>query len=265
MDSSGSSPPVRGTRRRSDAGESFERFIPACAGNTSSQLYLLTSNPVHPRLCGEHILSAGAMEPPTGSSPPVRGTRFEALPAPLLARFIPACAGNTGRQTPSRQGATVHPRLCGEHLADGHIVFSYDGSSPPVRGTQHVAAYLRVNHRFIPACAGNTRIPPRTGCRLPVHPRLCGEHCWGRAARRRRFGSSPPVRGTPPIGLSSMLQWRFIPACAGNTLRRCSGGQYRPVHPRLCGEHCGNGNLKLLDNGSSPPVRGTQPQEVVHA
>ena len=126
---------------------------------------------------------------------------------------------------------------------------------------------------------------------FPVHPRLCGEHM--------PFMFSPTIVAVHPRlcgehALSSALAvvTRFIPACAGNTLRTrhqqrpdagssppvrgtptaaLPGNAVEPVHPRLCGEHrvslrfipacAGNTGLADLRNassGSSPPVRGTQ-------
>ena len=151
----------------------------------------------------------------------------------------------------------VHPRLCGEHpvvVPDGGAAV---GSSPPVRGTPVLLQHRHPRFRFIPACAGNTTWP-RTCCTAsPVHPRLCGEHdCPGRGPVKI-CGSSPPVRGTPPLSQARARSQRFIPACAGNT-----GHYLRPpfclaVHPRLCGEHLPQLFFGEGFSGSSPPVRGT--------
>ena len=156
----------------------------------------------------------------------------------------------------------VHPRVCGEHFF-----------------------FLRTKVlivRFIPACAGNTFAACNSACRSTVHPRVCGEHpsmafdlsrsngssrVGGEHARksnryRRCGGSSPRVRGTrePGGGKSSLL--RFIPACAGNTRGARDRARYRPVHPRVCGEHPGKVEAKYRDCGSSPRVRGTLP--IIH-
>ena len=70
-------------------------------------------------------------------------------------------------------------------------------------------------------------------------------------------GSSPRVRGT---GLSKVIKstdFRFIPACAGNSNMQREGADYRTVHPRVCGEQF----VHIFDvgtvGGSSPRVRGT--------
>ena len=160
----GSSPRVRGTLVGPSARRRSARFIPACAGNSSARS-------THPF-------------PATGSSPRVRGTRGAAHEVDGFHRFIPACAGNSSR--PSRPKAAshgssprvrgtrrsrpcrwtrraVHPRVCGELLADGRR---------PMAG-----------RRFIPACAGNSIM--RATRRLAF------------------IGSSPRVRGTrrPPTSI----------------------------------------------------------------
>ena len=192
----GSSPPVRGTRRRSHRAGDCERFIPACAGNTASLPGGAVRRAVHPRLCGEHEQPPDLLGELDGSSPPVRGTPPAGPRAALHRRFIPACAGNTISRTRPANGDAVHPRLCGEHgnLAEGTEFTT--GSSPPVRGTQRPRPGRERQDRFIPACAGNTRDLLKKLTSATVHPRLCGEHDVWQNAHDRGFGSSPPVRGT---------------------------------------------------------------------
>ena len=71
-------------------------------------------------------------------------------------------------------------------------------------------------------------------------------------------GSSPRVRGTLAFLLVPQHQWRFIPACAGNTQKYPPVFGQNTVHPRVCGEH--NETAIYLPNisGSSPRVRGTR-------
>ena len=93
----GSSPRVRGTLVLPILGVFLVRFIPACAGNTSCKSLPLGLSSVHPRVCGEHFSDMALWRMASGSSPRVRGTRPDARGAPRRRRFIPACAGNTGR------------------------------------------------------------------------------------------------------------------------------------------------------------------------
>ena len=93
--SGGSSPRVRGTVIGLVEQLAEIRFIPACAGNSTSVCRSLLVPPVHPRVCGEQTCSGTNSRFASGSSPRVRGTGIEAHPRESLGRFIPACAGNS--------------------------------------------------------------------------------------------------------------------------------------------------------------------------
>ena len=236
--SAGSSPRVRGTRDRGRQRAQGHRFIPACAGNTTSGGGRFRFRSVHPRVCGEHCaaVAIGFLLP--GSSPRVRGTPLARTGTEHDVRFIPACAGNTGASVIERQGDSVHPRVCGEHqpFAAGaapvqRFIPACAGNTPPPRETANQA------QRFIPACAGNTRFRRGVAPGRTVHPRVCGEHPPVRAAGETVPGSSPRVRGT-------RNRWR-------------SNGVAPPVHPRVCGEHRYLAKYQTKQTGSSPRVRGT--------
>ena len=192
----GSSPHVRGTRAGRPGGSGSPRFIPACAGNTTPGTVAKLALTVHPRMCGEHHGPQGTGKNMFGSSPHVRGTRDLVEAAFLRRRFIPACAGNTARPPSWKVSGSVHPRMCGEHalpLLAGRADF---GSSPHVRGTLSAGGRHGSGERFIPACAGNTKMPRIASGRVPVHPRMCGEHMPTRVRVASPVGSSPHVRGT---------------------------------------------------------------------
>ncbi len=254
-------PACAGNTRSSSAriwGRSW--FIPACAGNTTHHHEHVSTCAVHPRLRGEHIVQTLPDASVIGSSPPARGTQKLPDAAPIVARFIPACAGNTLVYHGPDLLATVHPRLRGEHQLAWYTAMATYGSSPPARGTPHPGRCPCVIQRFIPACAGNTDGAGQA--RLPrhrtVHPRLRGEHAAVERKGIGEFGSSPPARGTPVPMDYYPLKHRFIPACAGNTAEAMTISSCRSVHPRLRGEHAfiavGDGG----EAGSSPPARGTR-------
>ncbi len=212
----GSSPRVRGTRRRRSGHRARSRFIPARAGNALASLMERQCRPVHPRACGERLLVERHECMEFGSSPRVRGTRVREHPQRNVIRFIPARAGNAHRQHRLADHQAVYPRACGERvfhlvLQDGQV-----GSSPRVRGTLMIARRLFIIMRFIPARAGNAgRTMPRPP-RLQVHPRACGERTDAMKAFRHVSGSSPRVRGTLVGKLYEYRRIRFIPARAGN-------------------------------------------------
>ena len=121
-----------------------------------------------------------------------------------------------------------------------------------MRGTDHDR-----QHRFIPACAGNSQALPPQDQALPVHPRVCGEQRPAPAQRYSSAGSSPRVRGTVDDRGRGCGRGRFIPACAGNSRNRPGFETAEAVHPRVCGEQCICQSSSRNSSGSSPRVRGT--------
>ncbi len=131
------------------------------------------------------------------------------------------------------------------------------GSSPHVRGTRLKKRSGGLGRRFIPACAGNTMPPAVRVVVDSVHPRMCGEHLFLYSPGEGHAGSSPHVRGTLQPQPGPQTQFRFIPACAGNTLIIRRASSTFPVHPRMCGEHFPRRSSSCFSAGSSPHVRGT--------
>ena len=74
------------------------RFIPAGAGNTYYQRKASELMPVYPRWRGEHIKPEEHQLISGGLSPLARGTQPSIALESVCPRFIPAGAGNTGRQ-----------------------------------------------------------------------------------------------------------------------------------------------------------------------
>ena len=71
----GSSPRVRGTPFGCVLLAVGAGIIPACAGNTPAKAASPSRNRDHPRVCGEHSVTASGHACMRGSSPRVRGTR----------------------------------------------------------------------------------------------------------------------------------------------------------------------------------------------
>ena len=134
--SRGSSPRMRGThclffRRWSPLG-----IIPAYAGNTGPYVSRYAARRDHPRICGEHGLSALATKGGLGSSPRMRGTPVRRHLHRAARGIIPAYAGNTWLASFSVTGGRDHPRICGEHATVTNLPSGWRGSSPHMRGTQ---------------------------------------------------------------------------------------------------------------------------------
>ncbi len=257
LKANGSSPRVRGTRAGARMKGKRCRFIPACAGNSTTLNRIRAHGPVHPRVCGELAFASEPRPRRAGSSPRVRGTLDQPGVRHERGRFIPACAGNSGNRARASRQEPVHPRVCGELLRAFSSSLTRCGSSPRVRGTlggQYVFAQPR---RFIPACAGNSRPARRHARDKPVHPRVCGELTPGQTIDSFPDGSSPRVRGTLAALVDRTEQERFIPACAGNSSFHRRNGHRRTVHPRVCGELWEATETSDFGCGSSPRVRGT--------
>ena len=94
----GSSPRVRGKRRKPLRRRVHHRLIPACAGKTRALPVVQGQGEAHPRVCGENTIRSLGASGVCGSSPRVRG-KLSALPAkPSQRGLIPACAGKTEDQ-----------------------------------------------------------------------------------------------------------------------------------------------------------------------
>ncbi len=134
-------------------------FIPACAGNTSSACDPRVSQPVHPRMRGEHLGS----HVDAGRFIPACAGNTASVGAARSTGFIPACAGNTERSRSVGRGSSphargthradlpglrdpVHPRMRGEHYQTGDCHPPAIGSSPHARGTHP-------GHKSDPDCA----------------------------------------------------------------------------------------------------------------
>ena len=131
------------------------------------------------------------------------------------------------------------------------------GSSPRLRGTVDQFGSEFIQHRFIPAPAGNR--PGRTHRQETgtVHPRACGEQTDVSTLDRGSDGSSPRLRGTADRSDDTVLTFRFIPAPAGNSTSTRFPTKGEPVHPRACGEQVATRDGVSRIIGSSPRLRGT--------
>ena len=252
----GSSPPVRGAHGDRDTRKHHGGLIPARAGSTHSvsQVYKMTW--AHPRPCGEHAVPSTAHPSCGGSSPPVRGAQHTSDEELLKFGLIPARAGSTSGTRRWYLPPGAHPRPCGEHSLLQMRSLLHLGSSPPVRGAQHVHIPEPAPRGLIPARAGST--VGCTGGRVCrwAHPRPCGEHESARVAEWVEPGSSPPVRGALQEINAPHAYRGLIPARAGSTSAASRTVARHRAHPRPCGEHGRLAPPQHASAGSSPPVRG---------
>ena len=194
----------------------------------------------------------------SGSSPLARGTYQANTTAPVVARFIPARAGNPLRPSVRVRCRWAHLRSRGEHVATGRAAVSVPGSSPLARGTHTVVVAEVGGVGLIPARAGNTLHCSGEIINSSAHPRSRGEHGIPAMKPPEEYGSSPLARGTRLRCRVLLLCRRLIPARAGNTDNPKAAAAYRAAHPRSRGEHVSIKYTSPAWHGSSPLARGTR-------
>ena len=111
----GSSPHTRGAHTPTSLTKARSGIIPAYAGSTLHVFKFQRFTMDHPRIRGEHGITASGDETVTGSSPHTRGARSFVAMSISIRGIIPAYAGST---TPPKQSVICtwdHPRIRGEH------------------------------------------------------------------------------------------------------------------------------------------------------
>ena len=130
----GSSPRMRGKRRKHDNRRVPRWLIPAHAGKTEVEGQGEDYAGAHPRACGENNSDPQITHSRVGSSPRMRGKqRCEAL-CNCFGGLIPAHAGKTFPGQIVNSHAWAHPRACGENTGRRPKHQGMQGSSPRMRG-----------------------------------------------------------------------------------------------------------------------------------
>ena len=222
----GSSPRARGAPAARLSPRPGGGIIPACAGSTSSALLGWPEFGDHPRVRGEHALSAVSGLVFRGSSPRARGALISRTHWLTVRGIIPACAGSTPDPHRATCQSRDHPRVRGEHPRRHRLV--------PIR------------RGIIPACAGSTGARAEASPHRGDHPRVRGEHTFRSPPRTIERGSSPRARGARERAGRRRGRPGIIPACAGSTPGVCPCRRVRGDHPRVRGEHdgCPPGSLE---------------------
>ena len=191
-----------------------------------------------------------------GSSPRVRGKlRYRHYPL-LVARIIPAHAGQTCcRRRPSRSRPD-HPRACGANNFEESKPLPAIGSSPRMRGKPRSSTRRSPTPRIIPAHAGQTSDYFSSEIISSDHPRACGANLIVFGVVHTHLGSSPRMRGKPHCFRCRPYSPRIIPAHAGQTRQTLHIECGLEDHPRACGANSRSKNLNPRRLGSSPRMRG---------
>ena len=192
-------------------------IIPAYAGSTCQGPRSRSRTWDHPRVCGEHLVSAEFFDHSVGSSPRMRGALGERTVYVLGRRIIPAYAGSTRLQLTPAFGCEDHPRVCGEHRRLCHAYLHVSGSSPRMRGALYTYETDVPSKGIIPAYAGSTPDTRRPLAPCRDHPRVCGEHDNIQEDSETSTGSSPRMRGALRAVRVELQRIGIIPAYAGST------------------------------------------------
>ena len=126
-----------------------------------------------------------------------------------------------------------------------------------MRGTQPAHADVHQKAGLIPTYAGNTRGSRRFLAWYRAHPHVCGEHSGTGVAQNPYWGSSPRMRGTREGRTWDEAIAGLIPTYAGNTTGLRHVEARLRAHPHVCGEHTKSRVFTLIQEGSSPRMRGT--------
>ena len=130
------------------------------------------------------------------------------------------------------------------------------GSSPRMRGKHGPLRSLYLVGRLIPAHAGKTPHAAARKARHRAHPRACGENAAFATALTWYAGSSPRMRGKLELLRLDAAAVRLIPAHAGKTCAVEHVAGHTGAHPRACGENPLTTFVRLIEQGSSPRMRG---------
>ena len=252
----GSSPRMRGKLVGALVGAYWGRLIPAHAGKTKRRALQSVSRRAHPRACGENALAVITISLTGGSSPRMRGKRFDAGKQRRRAGLIPAHAGKTRCAYAEGGHVWAHPRACGENARFELTGVSDGGSSPRMRGKLRIGRCSCESPGLIPAHAGKTSPQPRAAARMRAHPRACGENAPPAIFDALTSGSSPRMRGKLYMHAVMLRDGRLIPAHAGKTSAAGWIQRLAEAHPRACGENWPVVSDLVRHMGSSPRMRG---------
>ena len=208
---------MRGKRAIGTTLPAAYRNIPAYAGKTGWPKRNITPNPEHPRVCGENVQLFQINLFRHGTSPRMRGKRFQCPGCRGRGRNIPAYAGKTELLFTLFRAKKEHPRVCGENRYRRIHRDGETGTSPRMRGKLALPLGREHAARNIPAYAGKTNCLLGLGAPAAEHPRVCGENPTLGPGARGVGGTSPRMRGKHFYSKDATGTAGNIPAYAGKT------------------------------------------------
>ena len=169
------------------------------------------------------------------SSPHTRGRPGRPLQSIFAHPFIPAYAGQTNGARARPCSRPFHPRIRGADSRDWFTLLCPNLSSPHTRGRLTSCGMGHRGHPFIPAYAGQTPYEHPRHVSIAFHPRIRGADAALWYGRRPLSLSSPHTRGRRAWYTNRIGHYPFIPAYAGQTIRRGRSSRPPIFHPRIRG------------------------------
>ena len=170
-----------------------------------------------------------------GLSPRVRGNPAQRDFDVVVARSIPARAGEPRRSCRGAGCCRVYPRACGGTHGGSHAHESRQGLSPRVRGNPCCRCSPTAITWSIPARAGEPLPTAAARSCSGVYPRACGGTSFKLDFDDLDMGLSPRVRGNLAGPHRGQHADRSIPARAGEPPPGVRPDATIPVYPRACG------------------------------
>ena len=145
-------------------------------------------------MCGGTAIGLSMVTSMRGLSPRVRGNQCILNDRVKCGGSIPACAGEPSARSGPSLFAPVYPRVCGGTSSTPYNSRWLVGP-PRVRGNRLKRMCTAVDHRSIPACAGEPMILKGKSPKCRVYPRVCGGTVRSSLGPFLFEGLSPRVRG----------------------------------------------------------------------
>ena len=170
----GLSPPTRGSQLARFRATRTLRSIPAHAGEPAPHRTAEATSEVYPRPRGgaRQRIYGGVFT--HGLSPPTRGSPRPALYPLRSCWSIPAHAGEPHEDPDVQSRRGVYPRPRGGANGSQYASGTYNGLSPPTRGSPYRSGCRGGCPRSIPAHAGEPHEDPDVQSRRGVYPRPRG-------------------------------------------------------------------------------------------
>ena len=150
----GSPPPMRGKGSGNAQTGAGLGITPAHAGKSAKISACAKINRDHPRPCGEKAGAKKRRAWRAGSPPPMRGKGGTVGCARRPRGITPAHAGKSDADLRATARCQDHPRPCGEKKVEIEGAWNCQGSPPPMRGKDIIAAQCAEKPRITPAHAG---------------------------------------------------------------------------------------------------------------